>query len=212
MFKDREEAANLLLKKLKKYKGLNPLVVGIPRGAMPMAKIIAQGLSGELGAVLIHKIPAPGQEELAIGSVGLSGVIYPLPANKYLHVSEEYLQAEAARQVANLLKRKKRFHLPELKCEGRLVIIVDDGIATGATAIGAIKELRSQKPKKLILAAAVVPSSTAIALKKEVDEFIVLDEPKFFHAVSQFFENFEQVTDEQVIEILHGEDLRSVSL
>jgi len=212
MFKNREEAAFLLLKKLKKYKGFSPIIVGIPRGAMPMAKIIAQGLSGELNVILIHKIPAPNQEELAVGSVGLSGTIYPLPTKKHLSISEDYLAAEAARQVSNLLKRKRMLQPQDLKCEGKIVILVDDGIATGATAFGAIKEIQVQKPKKLVLAAAVVPPSTAKALRKEVDELIVLSEPPHFYSVSQFFENFEQVTDDQVLKILHGDDLKSVSL
>lgn len=201
MFKDRQEAGQLLLQKLIKYKGQNPLVVGIPRGAMPMAEIIADGLSGELNAVLIHKIPAPGQEEFAIGSVGLSGHIFRLPYIRSHGISESYVTTAAAEQLEKLQQRKARFLLPDLNCMGRIVILVDDGIATGATAIGAIHEIRSQKPKKLILAAGVIPASTSAQMRSLVDEFIVLEEPEFFYAVSQFFQNFSQVTDEEVIQI-----------
>lgn len=201
MFKDRQEAGQLLLQKLIKYKGQNPLVVGIPRGAMPMAEIIADGLSGELNAVLIHKIPAPGQEEFAIGSVGLSGHVFRLPYIRSHGISESYVTTAAAEQLEKLQQRKARFLLPDLNCMGRIVILVDDGIATGATAIGAIHEIRSQKPKKLILAAGVIPASTSAQMRSLVDEFIVLEEPEFFYAVSQFFQNFSQVTDEEVIQI-----------
>lgn len=202
VFKNREEAAQLLLKKLMKYKGQNPLVLGIPRGAMPMARIIAEGLQGELNAVLIHKIPAPNQEELAIGSVGLSGEVYRLPFIRHYGIPESYVQQAAHQQLEVLKKRKERFHLPDYNSQGRIVIIVDDGIATGATAIGAIHEIRAQKPKKLILAAGVIAASSAEEIRNLVDELLVLEEPEFFYAVSQFFVNFAQVTDDEVVEII----------
>lgn len=202
VFKNRDEAARLLSKKLTKYKNQNALVLGIPRGAMPMAKIISNDLNGELGAILVHKIPAPFQEELAIGSVGLSGKVYRLPIIEAYEVSDSYIERETKRQLEVLKKRQAQFHLPEYNYQNRIVIIVDDGIATGATAIGAIHELRAHKPKKLILAAAVVAKSTADTLRHLVDEFIVLEEPSFFYAVSQFFIDFTQVSDEEVIKIL----------
>lgn len=202
MLKNREEAAELLLKKLMKFKKQNPLVLGIPRGAMPMARIIAEGLEGELNAILIHKIPAPNQPELAIGSVGLSGEIYRLPLIETYEIPESYVQQAAYQQVEILKKRQERFHLPPLSCKDRVVIIVDDGIATGATVMGAIHEVRRQKPRKLILAAGVVAQSTADEIRPKVDELISLDEPEYFYAVSQFFSDFTQVTDEEVVEIL----------
>lgn len=202
VFKNREDAAQKLLKPLMKYKNQNPLVLGIPRGAMPMAKIIAEALNGELNAVLVHKIPAPYQEELAIGSVGLSGQIQRLPISKSYGISDAYIEKEAARQLEILKKRQERFHLPKLDCKNRLVIIVDDGIATGATAIGAIHEIRLQKPKKLVLAAGVIAKNTADSIRGLVDELITLEEPDFFYAVSQFFVDFAQVTDDEVVEIL----------
>ncbi|MGE5086385.1 MAG: phosphoribosyltransferase [Bacillota bacterium] len=202
IFKDREEVAMLLLQKLMKYKNQNPLVLGIPRGAMPMARIIAEGLNGELNAILIHKIPAPDQPELAIGSVGLSGKIYPLSLIKEYSIPESYVQAAANKQLEVLKRRKAQFQLPELNCRDRIVIVVDDGIATGATAIGAIHEIRSQHPKKLVLAAGVVPESTSDKMRSLVDEFIVLQEPEYFYAVSQFFLEFKEVTDEDVVQIL----------
>ncbi|MGZ3771051.1 MAG: phosphoribosyltransferase [Bdellovibrio sp.] len=202
IFKNREDAAQKLLKPLMKYKNQSPLIIGIPRGAMPMAKIIAEGLNGELNAVLVHKIPAPYQEELAIGSIGLSGKIHRLPISESFGISNAYIEKEAARQLEILKKRQEKFHLPKLDCKNRLAIIVDDGIATGATVIGAIHEIRLQKPRKLVLAAAVVAKNTADNIRNLVDEFIALDEPEFFYAVSQFYVDFGQVTDDEVVEII----------
>lgn len=202
VFKNREDAAQKLLKPLMKYKNQNPVILGIPRGAMPMAKIIAEELNGELNAVLVHKIPAPYQEELAIGSIGLSGKIHRLPISESFGISDAYIEKEAQRQLEILKKRQERFHLPKLDCKNRLAIIVDDGIATGATAIGAIHEIRMQKPRKLVLAAAVVAKNTADNIRGLVDEFIALEEPEFFYAVSQFFVDFGQVTDDEVVDIL----------
>lgn len=202
MLQDREEAARLLLKKLQSYKGQRPLVVGIPRGAMPMARIIAEGLNGEINAVLIHKIPAPNQPELAIGSVGLSGEIYRLPIIEMYDIPESYVQLAALQQVEVLKERQEQFHLPPLNCRNRVVILVDDGIATGATVMGALHEIRAQKPKKLILAAGVVAADTAARLRGLVDEFVALAEPESFYAVSQFFSDFSTVTDEDVVEII----------
>lgn len=204
ILKNRDEAAQLLLQKLMKYKNQNPLVLGIPRGAMPMAKIIAEGLGGELNAVLVHKIPFPFEKEVAIGSVGLSGKVFRLPRLEFYDISDSYIESEAKKQLAVLKKRKEMFQLPELQCQGRIVIIVDDGIATGATAIGAIEEIRSQNPKKVILAAGVVARSTAATIRSMVDEFIVLEEPDGFFAVSQYFADFSEVKDEDVVEILKG--------
>lgn len=205
MLKDREEAAQLLLKRLMQYKGKNPLVLGIPRGAMPMAKIVSEGLNGELNAVLIHKIPAPYEKELAIGSVGLSGKVFLLPRLEGYGISDSYIESEVKQQLEVLKKRKAKFKLPDLNCKDRIVIIVDDGIATGATAIGAIQEVHAQRPKKLIFAAGVVASSTAAKIKGMVDEFVVLEQPEGFFAVSQFFLDFSEVTDDDVVELLkHG--------
>lgn len=202
--KDRTEAARLLLKKLSMYKGKNPLVLGIPRGAMPMAHIIASGLEGELNAILIRKIPAPFFDELAIGAVGLSGHILKLPLADTYNISESYIKEEASKQLKLLAQRKDQFDLPELNCKDRIVIVVDDGIATGATALGAIHDVAAQNPAKIVLAAAVVAKATAIQLRHKVDELVVLAEPEDFGSVSQFFSDFSEVTDRQVLDLLKG--------
>ncbi|MGZ3790142.1 MAG: phosphoribosyltransferase [Bacteriovorax sp.] len=205
MFKDRESAAYMLLEKLEKYRGKNPIVAGIPRGAMPMAKIIADGLGAEVGAVLVHKIPHPSHEEFAIGSVGISGHIHRLPYVVEYGIPESYIQSSANEQLETLKKRQSKYGLAKLVMKDRIVIIVDDGIATGATTLGAISEVRSQGASKIVLATAVSSADAADEIRPLVDEFIVLDIPMGFYAVGQFFSHFPQVTDDEVVEILHGE-------
>jgi putative phosphoribosyl transferase len=210
VFKDRESAAFQLLKKLEKYRGKNPIVAGIPRGAMPMAKIIADGLGAELGAVLVHKIPHPENEEFAIGCVGISGNIHRLPYVDDFEIPESYIQDAAKKQLETLKQRQQKYGLSNLKMKDRVVIIVDDGIATGATTIGAIAEVRALGANKIVLAAGVSAASAAREIKPLVDEFIVLDSPSGFFGVGQFFLSFPQVTDEEVVEMLHGESRAQV--
>lgn len=206
VFKDREAAAYKLIQKLEKYRGKNTIVAGIPRGAMPMAKIIADALGAELAAVLVHKIPHPDNEEFAIGSIGISGNIHRLDYVKHYAISESYIQSAAKKQLETLKNRQRKYGLGELKMKDRIVIIVDDGIATGATTLGAISEVRAQGASQIILAAAVSSAEAAEEIKPLVDEFIVLDIPMSFYAVGQFFNDFPQVTDDDVVEILHGEN------
>lgn len=202
-FKDRLEAAELLLEKLLKYKGLNPLILGIPRGAVPMANVIAKGLEGELGVVLVHKIPFPFNEEFAIGSIGLSGHIHRLSYVDAYDISESYVTKAANEQIQHLKARQKQYGLGTPDYHDRLVIIVDDGIATGATTAAAIHEVRYHHPKTLILAAAVASQESAKTLSAIVDELVVLHTPTNFYAVGQYFVDFSQVTDAEVISILH---------
>lgn len=205
VFRDREEAAYLLLEKLTKFKDQNPIVAGIPRGAMPMAKIIADGLGAEMSAVLVHKIPHPENEEFAIGCVGISGGIHLNPYVENSGISESYIKAAAKKQLGVLKERQRKYGLGEIQMKDRIVILVDDGIATGATTLGAIAEVRSAGASKIILAAAVSSRSAAAEIKKLVDELIILDIPLGFFAVAQFFANFPQVTDDEVVKMLHHE-------
>lgn len=201
-FNDREDAANLLLKALETYKGSNPLVLGIPRGAIPMAALIAQGLEGELGAVLVHKIPAPFNEELAVASIGLSGQIQKLNLIHALNISDAYLAAAAKQQYDILKARQKKYGLKDPEYQNRIVIIVDDGIATGATTLSAINEIKFQNPQKIVVATPVASPDSAKKIRAAVDELLVLYEPENFYAVGQFYDNFDQVSDEEVIDIL----------
>lgn len=212
VFKDREAAAFQLLAKLEKYKGKNVVVLGIPRGAMPMAKIIADGLGAELGAVLVHKIPHPTSGEYAIGSVGISGNIHRSPVVDDEQISESYIQAAAMKQLTTLKERQKKYGLAKLNLKDKIVIIVDDGIATGETTIGAISEVDAEGAREIVLAAAVSASTAAKKIKPLVDDFVVLDIPSSFYAVGQFFLNFPQVTDEEVIRLFQVYTSKEASL
>jgi putative phosphoribosyl transferase len=201
-FKDRAEAAHLLLKKLLKFKEKNPIVLGIPRGAVPMASIIAKGLGSELGVVLVHKIPSPFNEEFGIGSVGLSGHIHRVSSMGSDEISESYWQTEAERQRSRLEARQQAYGLKDPNYKDRWVIIVDDGIATGVTTLSAVHEVQVFDPKAIILATPVASRESIEMLESMVYEIIVLDVPEHFYAVGQFYKNFTQVEDEEVIQLL----------
>lgn len=205
-FRDRESSAWLLLDKLKHYKDQNVLVAGIPRGAMPMAKILAEGLNAELTAVLVHKIPSPQNKEFAIGSVGLSGYIWRDNYVEEYGIPESYIHEAAAKQMGVLKERRNRYGLKETDMKDRIVILVDDGIATGATTLSAVHEVRAHGPAKIVLAAAVSSVSAAHKLEHLVDELVLLDTPAAFFSVGQFFYDFPQVSDDEVIEILNSRE------
>lgn len=203
-FRDRESSAWQLLDKLHHYKDQNVIVAGIPRGAMPMAKIIAEGLKAELTAVLVHKIPSPQSKEFAIGSVGISGHVWKDTYVEEYGIPDSYIQNEAEQQLKVLKKRQREYGLKEVDMKDRTVIIVDDGIATGATTMSAVHEVRVQGAARIVLAAAVASVSAAHKLEHLVDELVLLDTPSGFFSVGQFFYSFPQVTDAEVIKILRG--------
>ncbi len=204
-FKDRTEAAHLLLKKLLKFKEKKPIVLGIPRGAVPMASIIAKGLETELGVVLVHKIPSPFNEEFGIGSVGLSGHIDRMESMGSDEIPEVYWKTEATRQKSRLEARQKAYGLENPNYKDRWVIIIDDGIATGVTILSAVHEVQAFDPIGIILATPVASRESIEMLESMVYEIIVLQVPDHFNAVGQFYENFTQVEDDEVIQLLKQE-------
>ncbi len=203
-FRNREHAAQLLTEKLSIYWGKNPLVLGIPRGAVPMAKIIAEALGGELDVVLVHKLGAPGNPELAIGSVDETGRVYLHEHVRELGIEDDYIEVEKQAQLKTLRKRRAQYTpvRPSLNPAGRIVIVVDNGIATGASMIAALRAVRAKQPAKLIAAVAVAPPETVERIRAEADEVVCLYAPDYFYAVGQFFEDFSQVSDGQAIAIL----------
>lgn len=213
MFADRDNAAKLLLKKLISYKDKKDLVVaGIPRGAMPMAKIIAEGLGAEMTGVLVHKIPHPTSEEFAIGCVGVSGHSQLLPYSNAEDIPKSYISTTVKKQLDKLKKRQRDYGLSSPDFSGKTVIVVDDGIATGATTICAIHEVRLQKPEKIILAVPVSSTDAAKRIKPLVDEFVCLYIAPYMMSVGEFYSSFPQVSDEEVIQIIQGENFQGVSL
>lgn len=210
-FHNREHAARLLADKLAVYRGQHPLVVGIPRGAVPMAKVIAEALDGDLDIVLVHKLGAPGNPELAIGSVDESGHVLLHEYAWDLDVDEQYIEQEKQAQLKTLHHRRAQYTpvRPPLDPTGRIVIVVDDGIATGASMLAALRAVRAKQPAKLIVAVAVAPPETAARIRQEVDELVCLATPYDFMAVGQFFEDFSQVSDEQAIAILRRSGVKA---
>lgn len=204
MFRDRDEAASRLAEKLKTYQGKNPLILAIPRGAVPMARIIADKLGGEFDVVLVRKLRAPYQPELAIGSIDESGWTYIAPFAAAMGVDEDYIAAEKQAQMDTLRKRRAQYTpiRPPIDPAGRIVIVIDDGLATGATMISALHGLRARKPARLICAVPVAPPDTLEKVRQMADEVVCLEAPEFFQAVGQFYRHFSQVEDEEVIALL----------
>lgn len=201
-FKNREEAAALLADRLAAYGAQQPLVLGVPRGAVPMARIIADALGGDLDVVLVRKLRAPGQPELAIGAIDESGTV--LEGRYFDIATEEHLREEVHTQLGILRMRRKQYtkaHAP-VDPAGRIAIIVDDGIATGSSMLSAIRSVRARKAKKVVVAIAVAPPSSVARVEAEADEVVCLDTPDDFYAVGQFFDDFSEVTDDMVVAAL----------
>jgi putative phosphoribosyl transferase len=205
-FKNREHAAVLLAERLVLYKGQNPLVLGVPRGAVPMARIIAEALGGELDVVLVLKLRAPFQPELAIGAVDEAGAVL---RGRYLdlaEVSEDYLREEVRTQREILRKRRELYTGARnpINPAGRIVIVVDDGIATGSSMLAAVRSVRSHLPRTIIVAIGAAPPESLALIANEADDVICLHSPEAFFAVGEFFQDFSEVTDEMVVATLAG--------
>ena len=204
MFHDRNDAAIRLAKHLAEYKGQHPLILAIPRGAVPMAKIIADKLDGELDVVLVRKLRAPDYPELAIGSVDESGWTYVAGYAGSVGADDAYIASEKQVQMATIRQRRAEYTPLRTPIDpaGRIVIVIDDGLATGATMISALHGLRTRQPAKLICAIPVSPPETLRKIAPLADEVVCLLTPDNFRAVGQFYVDFPQVEDDEVVAIL----------
>jgi len=205
-FRDRDHAARQLAAALSDYQGKAPLVLAVPRGAVPMGRIIADALGGELDVVLVRKLPAPFNPEYAIGSVDESGWTYVSDLAAAAGATPEYIEQEKQRQLTTIRRRRAEYTplRPPIDPAGRIVIVVDDGLATGATMISALHGLRERKPAKLVCAVPVAPPDTLERVRQYADDVVCLETPYNFQAVGQFYRDFPQVEDEAVAEILRG--------
>ncbi len=206
MFKDRTEAGKTLAEALSEYKDKNTIVLAIPRGGVVVAYEVAKALNAPLDLIIPRKIGAPSQPELAIGAVTEDGTtILNQDIIQYLRVPDDYIKTEVKRQVEEIKRRIQRYlgDKPRLSIEGKVVILIDDGVATGATTRAAIASIRKRKPASIVLAIPVGPPDTVKELREDADKVICLMTPEPFFAIGQFYENFEQTSDEEVIQILN---------
>jgi len=207
IFEDRVQAGQQLAQMLKSYAGRKDLVVlGIPRGGVPVAFEVAKVLQAPLDIFFSRKLGVPGQEELAFGAITSGGArVVDQDLVEELRISEEEIE-QITEGVKHELERREKLYRggrAPLRVEGKIVILIDDGIATGASMRVAIKALRQMKPSRLIVAVPVAPASTCHKMKAEVDELVCVSTPEFFYAIGQFYQDFSQVTDEEVIDLLH---------
>ena len=210
MFANRIEAGQQLAKKLaeipqQELPRESLIILGIPRGGVVVGRQIATRLSSPLDVVVTKKIGAPGNSELAIGAVGALGEpVIDEELAKRVGADETYLQSQIAELRSEVLRRVKEYRgdKPALDLKNKVVIITDDGIATGATIQAAIEILRQENPQKIVVAVPVVAKDALKEIEGLADEVIYLDAPELFFAVGQFYQEFEQVSDEEVKELL----------
>lgn len=203
-FMNREEAAHLLAERLANYAGQRPVVLAVPRGAVPMGRIIADALHGDFDVVLVRRLRAPGEPELAVGAVDEAGIVLKSPYAAY--VPAEYVREQVRTQQEILRSRRTLYSRdrPPIDVGGRVVVIVDDGIRTGASMLAAIRAVRARRPKRLVVAIAVAPAHVLNTIRRETDDVVCLHAAREFYGVGQFFVEFPEVTDDMVVSALEN--------
>ncbi len=207
LFANRQEAGRRLASALLRFKTQRPVVLALARGGVPVGFEIARTLAAPLDVVLVRKIGAPGCPELAIGAIvdgeHLEKIIEPAMVAE-LAVPQAYLDQEIARQLDEIERRRKLYFQdrPPADVRGATALVVDDGVATGATMRAALRAVRRRNPAKLVLSVPVAPPAAIEGLRQEVDEVVCLETPETFFAIGQFYRDFHQVSDEEVIALL----------
>ncbi|MFQ5729607.1 MAG: phosphoribosyltransferase [Waddliaceae bacterium] len=206
IFRDRIEAGEALTKELQRYKNQEEVVIiGLPRGGVPVAYQVAENLNLPLDIVCPRKIGAPMNKEFAIGAITETGEgIFDIETIARLHITKEYIAEEVENE-----KKEARYRLeiyregrPPRNLKGKTIIIIDDGLATGSTMKAAIQSIKAEDAKKIVVAVPVSPPDTVEEIRSMVDEVICLDAPLFFQAVGQFYEDFSPTHDDEVVELM----------
>ena len=210
-FRDRVEAGRILAHRLTKYADQRAIVLGLPRGGVPVAFEVAKALKAPLDVYVVRKLGVPGHEELAMGAIASGDVrVLNKPVIEDLRISEEAIEAETRKEQQEVQRRERLYRgdRPPLDVSNRTVVLVDDGIATGSTIKAAIAALKKQKAGRIVVAVPVAPASTIEELKREVDEVICVSTPEFFYAISLWYEEFPQTSDEEVRELLKQAEMK----
>jgi putative phosphoribosyl transferase len=209
LFRDRREAGVALARRLAGLELADPVVLALPRGGVPVAVEVARELHAPLDLLLVRKIGAPMQPELAVAAI-VDGAQHDLVVDDetlaWSGATREYVDAEAQRQLVEI-ERRRRLYLgarEPVEIAGRTAIVVDDGIATGTTVRAALKALRRRHPARLVLAVPVAPREAVAELGREVDQLVCLETPQWFRAVGAHYDDFTQVEDDEVIDLLAG--------
>lgn len=203
-FHDRDDAARQLVAALAQYRSAHPVVLAIPRGAVPIGRIVADALGGELDVVLVRKLGAPGNPELAIGAVDEQGRVMLTEYAQWSGADDAYVQREAQRQLALIRERRAHYRPGQsgIALAGRTVIVLDDGLATGSTMTAALKAVRAQRPARLVCAVPVAARESLAQVARFADDVVCLATPSSFNAVGEYYLDFTGVTDEEVIDVL----------
>ena len=213
-FLDRAEAGHLLAIELNGLKGRNAVVLGIPRGGIIVAQELARRLEADLDIVLSRKLGTPGQSELAMGSLSEDGSVFlNNDVVRTLGITDYEIEQEKVLQMEEIQRRSRliRSVLPKTPLKGRLVVVTDDGVATGATMQAALWAVHQEKPQKVIAAFPVASEEAIYRLAADADEIVCLRQPALFYAVGQFYTQFTQVDDREVLQILESESTRRIS-
>jgi putative phosphoribosyl transferase len=206
-FADRRDAGRELAHALRRYKSEGVVVLALPRGGVPVAAEVAEALSAPLDLILVRKIGVPFQPELAMGAV-VDGAAPLIVRNEDViamtRVGEAEFNTICEQELAEIERRRKRYlgDRERVDVAGRVVIVVDDGIATGATTRAALRATRARKPKTLVLAVPVAPTDSLAAMKEEADAVVCLEDHESFGAIGYYYDDFRQTSDQEVIDIL----------